>query len=216
MSDIDPTDEPEDPGLKVVTPSGQSFEVLGPEEREFYVGQAAKYLEENHFSNTSDLLDLDRLLFLEMMVYRATNWIGSGRNYEGEILLPSEETGLRRTLKENSAIISTIKNDLGLTKAQRDKAQYESVGTYIRKLRERAQEFGYHREKQLQTGIRLNKQLFSIVDAFDRSDPTEREKIGFRDEKEILDWIRDVMRPEFNAVDAHFIQNAQRTWVRDL
>ena len=197
---------------QVVTPSGQSIEVLGDAERDFYAGQVSAYMAQNKFTNTSDLLDLDRLIFLELLVYRATSWIGRGQDYEGNPLTDRDEIAQRRSLKETSTLISVIKNDLGLTRSQRDKAAYESVGTYITLLKQRAKEFGVHREKQVSTAITLCKQLFSIVGAYDRSDEVERRKIGFEDEAEIVDWVRTVMAPEFDKIDADFINGSQRYW----
>lgn len=207
---------PPAPIAPVTTPSGQTIEVLSDSERLFYEGQAARYQAENKFDNTSDLLDLDRLVFLELLVFRASSWLGRGTDYDGMTLTDRGEADCRRALKENSALITQVKNDLGLTKSQRDKAQFESVGTYIQQLKQRAKEFGVHREKQLAKGITLCQQLFSIVGAFDRADEVERAKIGFETEADVLDWIRTVMRPEFNEVDAHFRANQQKYWLRDL
>lgn len=201
---------------KVSTPSGQTIEVLGDAEKLFYEGQAKKYLAENKFTNVSDLLDLDRLVFLEMLVYRSSSWLGRGANYDGMPLSDRSEADQRKALKENSDLISKVKNDLGLTKSQRDKADYESVGAYVTKLKQRAKEFGVHREKQLAKGITLCQQLFSIVGAFERADQVEREKIGFPDAESVLEWITDIMRPEFDQVDAHFRAKQQRYWVRDI
>lgn len=207
---------PNVPLLAVRTPSGQSIEVLGAAEESFYRTQAAKYTAEFAFTNASDLLDLDRLLFLELMVYRATNWLGSEKNYHGELVSPSEQTSLRRLLKENSGLISQIKNDLGMTKNQRDKAQYESVGTYLVQLRQRAREHGIKREKELKKALELIHDLFAIVGAYDRADEIERRKLGFESPEEILDWVRNVMRPEYDRIDEHFRTHQQKFWVREI
>jgi len=196
----------------VATPSGQTIEVLADVEKSFYESQAARYQHENKFTNTSDLLDLDRLVFLELLVYRASSWLGSGAQYDGMPLTDRAESDCRRAMKENSELISRLKTDLGLTKAARDKADYESVGQYVTQLKQRAKEFGVHREKQLIKGITLCHQLFAIVGAFDRSDEVERGKIGFETEADVLTWIRDIMKPEFQAVDDHFAKNVQRYW----
>lgn len=197
---------------QVTTPSGQNIEVLGSAEHDFYGSQRDRYMAENRFTNTSDLLDLDRLLFMELLVYRATSWIGRGQDYDGMTLSDHDETAQRRSLKDTSAMISVIKNDLGLTRTQRDKAAYESVGHYLTQLKQRAKEFGIHREKQVATGITLCKQLFAIVGAFDRSDEIERKKIGFENADEILEWIRDIMVLEFDKLDTDFIAGKQKYW----
>lgn len=196
----------------VQTPSGQTIEVLCQAERFFYEGQSSRYQSENRFTNTSDLLDLDRLIFLELLIFRASSWLGKGQDYDGELLTDRAVAENRRALRENSVLISAVKADLGLTRAARDKADYASVGAYITSLKARAKEFGVHREKQLVKGITLCQQLFSIVGAFDRSDEIERHKIGFPTEADVLDWIREVMRPEFDAVDEHFVNRTQKYW----
>jgi len=196
----------------VVTPSGQTIEVLSDAEHVFYDTQRGRYMAENRFTNTSDLLDLDRLLFMELLVYRATSWIGRGQDYEGLTLSDHDETAQRRSLKDTSAMISVIKNDLGLTRTQRDKAAYESVGHYLTQLKQRAKEFGIHRERQVASGITLCKQLFAIVGAYDRSDEVERKKIGFENADEILEWIRDIMVVEFDKLDTDFIAGTQKYW----
>lgn len=204
------------PLQKVTTPSGQTIEVMGDPERAFYEGQRDRYLAENAFTVTSDLLDMDRLLFLELLIYRATNWLGAGKDYYGDLLSPSQEADSRRSIKENSALISTVKNDLGLTKSQRDKAQFESVGTYITELKARAREHGVKREKELGKALTLINELFAIVGAFDRADTVERHKLGFDDAEEILDWIRTVMQPEFRRIDDYFRNHQQRFWIRKI
>lgn len=199
--------------VDVTTPSGSLIKVLGDAEKAFYESKAKSYLDENEFTNVSDLLDLDRLVFYELTVFRMTWWLGAGVDYDG---IGIDRQHLQRNLKETSDQLSRVKNDLGLTKSARDKAQAESVGAYIAELKQRAHEFGIHREKQLMKGITLCKQLFAIVGAFDRADGSEREKLGFADEGEILAWIRDVMQPEFDEVDAYFRANQQRYWVRKV
>jgi hypothetical protein len=200
----------------VTTASGQPIEVQSAQEESFYSGLRDRYLAENRFTVTSDLLDLDRLLFLELMVYRATNWLGSGKNYYGETLSPSQEADCRRSLKENSSIISVVKNDLGMTKNQRDKAQFESVGTYITQLKARGREHGVKRERELGKALTLMKELFAIVGAFDRADDIEKKKLGFEDSDEIMDWVRTVMKVEFDRIDTYFREHDQKFWIRTI
>lgn len=201
---------------KVKTLSGQEIEVQGAGERDFFRNQQAKYQAENSFTANSDVQDLDRLIFMELMTYRNTCWLASGKNYHGELLGPSEESDCRRAIKENAPLISNVKNDLGLTKAQRDKEQYESVGKYLVDLKARAREHGINRETQVQKAIVLMNQLFSIVGAFDRADEIERDKLGLQDADDVLDWVRDVMRPEFDKVDEYYRSHNQKFWVRKL
>jgi hypothetical protein len=201
---------------KVDTCSGGKIEVMGDGERDYWRNQKAKYESEHAFTAATDLADLDRLMFLELLVHRATTWLGSGRNYFNELLSPSEESDCHRVIRQNSPLISTIKNDLGLTKSQRDREQFESVGAYINNLKARAREHGVKREKELTKALCLIKELFSIVGTFDRSDEIERAKAGFETEAEILDWVRKNMKPEFDAIDAYFRKHHQKFWVKTI
>ena len=72
---------PPAPIAPVTTASGQTIEVLSDSERLYYKGQAARYQAENKFDNTSDLLELDRLVFMELLVFRASSWLGRGQDY---------------------------------------------------------------------------------------------------------------------------------------
>lgn len=199
----------------VKTVSGFEIEVMGVNEARYYVDQMAKYLNENAFTAVTDLADLDRLLFLELLIFRWTGWLSSGKDYDG-YLTQSQEDQVRKNIKEVGPQISTIKNDLGLTKSQRDKEAFESVGQYINDLKARAKEHGVRREKQLTTGIALTKELFSLISTYDRSNALERTKIGLESPEDILDWVRGHMMPTFNEVDEYFRKNQQRTWVRKL
>jgi len=202
--------------VRVQTNSGSTIEVMGNGEANFWRNQKKKYEDEHKFTAATDLMDLDRLLFLELLVHRATQWLGSGKNYYGEILTPSEEAECWKVVRSNNPLISSIKNDLGLTKSQRDREQFESVGAYINNLKARAREHGVKREKELTKALCLIKELFSIVGTFDRSDATERQKTGFETEGDILDWIRKNMKPEFDQIDTYFRTHHQKFWVKTI
>ena len=201
--------------IKVKTVSGFEIEVMGRYEAKYFRDQMTKYLAENKFTAVTDLADLDRLLFLELMIFRWTGWLASGKDYDG-ILAPSQEDQIRKNIKEVGPQISTIKQDLGLTKSQRDKEAFESVGQYLVDLKARAKEHGVRREKQLTTAICLVKELFSLIGTYDRSNELERTKIGLESPEDILDWIRNHMKPEFDEVDAYFRANQQKFWVRKV
>lgn len=196
----------------VSTPSGKTINLMNQDEVDFYEAQAKQYLIENTFTHASDLQDLDRLIFLELLVFRASVWLAGGIDYDGLTLSDRQRLDATKSLKEHSDLLSKVKNDLGMTKTQREKAQYESVAAYLIELRQRAKHFGIHREEQLGKGIALIKELFAIVGAYDRADEDERRKIGFKNADEVLDWVRDSMRPEFDVIDDHFIKNHQAFW----
>lgn len=201
--------------IKVKTVSGFEIEVMGRSEAKYFRDQMTKYLAENKFTAVTDLADLDRLLFLELLIFRWTGWLSSGKDYDG-FLAPSQEDQVRKNIKEVGPQISTIKQDLGLTKSQRDKEAFESVGQYLVDLKARAKEHGVRREKQLTTAICLVKELFSLIGTYDRSNELERTKIGLESPEDILDWIRMHMKPEFDAVDEYFQNNQQKFWVRKV
>lgn len=194
--------------------NGQALDVMGDDEALYYGESQRRYLDENTFTANTDLADLDRLLFFELLVFRWTRWLASGRDYDG-FLSPGAEDQLRKNLKETSPLISQIKNDLGLTKASRDRSA-DSVGAYIVELKKRAKEHGIRRETQAARAIVLANELFSLVGTYDRSNPLERSKIGLDSPDDILEWVRSYMRPEFEDVDKAYRAGTQKYWVGTL
>ncbi|NDG94080.1 MAG: hypothetical protein EBY55_13200 [Gammaproteobacteria bacterium] len=187
--------------------SGAQAQVMSEPEQEWFEEAKDNYLQQTRFTDQTDQADLDRLLNLELLTYRWSQWLFSGHDYQG---LAVDETDLSRKLRDQSETINRLKSSLGLTKAARNQ-DAASVSERWSQLKERAKAFGIHREEQLRKALVLVNELSSIVGTFDRSDKEEREKIGFQSEKEIVDWIRETMLPEFKALDEHF-REQQKFW----
>jgi hypothetical protein len=200
--------------LTVTTVSGEELTVLTPVEQRWFTNSRDMYLSQTKFTETTDLRDLDRLLSQELMVFRMTQWLSAGVDYHG---FEADETLLRRNLREYSEQISRLKSSMNLNKAARDDAANSGdVSVYISELLARAKEFGIMREKQLTRALVLMNELAAILGAFDRSDKEERERLGFVDEKEIVEWIRTRMLPEFREIDEHFRTHEQKYWIRRM
>ena len=207
------TSSPQRHTVKTVT-SGD-ISVLHKDEVVFYETARDKYLAEFTFTSESDKRALDRLLLLELEVHRAQRHLAADQDYTGHDLSPTERTALRRVLKEATAQISEIQKDLALTKAQREKG-VDDLGEYLKMLKTAAKEQGIKRERELDRGITLCKELFALVGAFKRSNELERRKLGVESADDIVEWVWEYMRPEFDAVDEHFRQNKVKLWVRKL
>lgn len=201
-------------GLPVKLPSGAEFKVLTQAEVDYLNDRVQRYLADNHFVNVSDLQDVDRMLILEMLCFRWGLWISGQQNYFGE---PIEDTGsLRRSVSEYSSELRQLKKMLGIDKGARDKQKGEdSVATYLENLRTRAKEFGVVREEMLQKGLELFMQLQALITLHDNTDTKERAEMAC-DTDDVLDWIRTVAMPEFNAIDLYFRTHSQRFWVKDM
>lgn len=194
--------------------SGETIRVLGDVEARWFNTTRDSYMHQLHFTETTDLRDLDRLLLLELMIFRWSQHLAGGQDYIG---FEIDEEKIRKNIKEYSEATTRIKESMGLTKRARDDAANSGdFSTWITELKMRARAFGIHREKQLSTALVLMNELLSIVAAYDRSDPEERGKLGFETESEIVDWIRTTMAPEFQAVDEHFRENEQKYWIRSI
>lgn len=192
--------------------SGETIEVQGDAEASWFQSTRDQYLKQNKFTEVTDQQDLDRLLALELMVYRWTKWLAKGVDYDDVLV---DEDALQRSLKLYSEQISKLKDQMGLTiKARDDKANKGDVPGYLAELARRAKLFGIHREKQLDKALTLFNELVSVVTTYDRSDAEERQKIGFENDNDVLDWIRKVAIPEFQEIDLHFRQNVQKLWTR--
>lgn len=200
----------------VTTVTGQALELQTDKEQKYYEEARDKYLAENVFTAASDLRGLERLLLMETQMFRWQWQLAAGVNYDLDFLTPTQESALQKALKETAPMISQLQNDLGLTKAQRDKDQHESVQGYLNNLKVAAKAFGVMREKQLGKAIELTKELFNLVGAYQRSNEAERKKLGFESAEDILQWVSEVMKPQFDEVDEYFRENQQKFFLRKL
>lgn len=194
---------------------GQEIELQDPAEQSFYNQAQDKYTSDNSFTVESDYRALDRLIFLETLMHRYQRFLAKGCDYDG-ILTPAAEEGIRKAIRETTPMISTIQTDLGLTKAQREKDQHESVGAYITKLQQAAKEHGIRREKQLSVALDLMNRLFSLVGSYQRASESERDKLELESAEDIVAWIEEHMRPEYEAVDKYFREHKQKAWIGQL
>ena len=200
--------------FEVTLCSEEIFRVPTPQEQRWFMATKDKYLNENKFTAVTDLQDLDRLLMHELMVFRWNQHLLSGYDYQNNLV---DDDLLRKQLKEQSVVIQALKASLGLDKKTRDAAMSEgNFNNWLADVKRRAKIFGIHRENQLQVALSLINELSGHLGAFDRSDEEERKKLGFVTEKDLVEWIRVSMLPRYHEVDAHFIENEQKFWRRDL
>lgn len=197
--------------LKVVMmPSGSAF-YCHEKEVQYFNDRGQRYLKDNHFTNISDLQDLDRLIITELLVWRWEMWVSQNRDYWGD---PIDEVAYARQIKEHSAEIRQLKKALGIDKETRDRQRGEdSVDAYLAALRQRAREFGYMRNMQAAKSIELFQQLSALVDLYKNCDEQERreQKCTLED---ILSWLDTIAIPEFRIIDEKFRHEQQRTWVQ--
>lgn len=207
---------PQKARYKVKTLSGGEISLLHKNEQKFFEEAREKYLSEYTFTQANDLRTLDRLLLLEVQMYRAQWYLAAGMDYDGVDLDVKEEIELRRTVKDVGAQINEIQSGLGLTKSQRDKQSHDSVGAYITTLKNAAKLHGIKREKELGKAIELTKELFAICGRYARSNEEERRKAGIENADVIVSWVLEYMKPEYDAIDIYFREHHQKFWVRDL
>jgi hypothetical protein len=200
----------------VVNLAGTKITLLTQEEADFYVEAQSKYLSENTFTVASDLRAIDRLVLFETMVNRSQAWLASGVDYTGHTVGPAQETDLRRMLKETSALIAQIQNDLGLTKEARDRDQADSVGGYIKQLQLAARAHGVKREKELGKALEMLHEIFGMAGAYLRANEAEREKLGYESPDDVLRIITEVHKPEFDELDRYFRAHEQSFWIRKI
>lgn len=210
-----------DPGTELGIPlfdvelcSGETLRVQTQTEQRWFVDTKKKYLAETKFTDITDTQDMDRLLCLELLMFRWNQHLASGYDYHDNLV---DDDLLRKQVKEQSVAITLLKTSLSLDKKSRDAALNEgNFATWLADVKRRAKLFGVHRETQLTKALSCMNELSGIVGAYDRSDEEERKKLGYETEHEILQWVRDVMLPDFRAIDEYFLENEQRMWRRDL
>lgn len=197
--------------IPVTAPSGAVYHVLTEEEKIYYEDIVTRYRADNSFSNVSDLQDLDRVLMMELMVYRWSLWITREVDYNG---MPISIDETNRSIKDFSVEIRQLKKALGIDKAARDKEKGESVQDYIENLKIRAKKFGIVRNKQASKAIELFQDLTALINFHDNCTEQERKE----NDVEIIDiinWIRDTAIPEFQSIDEEFRKTDQTYWIRE-
>lgn len=195
----------------VTCPSGATIKVLSDGEKEYYEQIATRYQADNIFQNITDYQELDRLLIMELMVYRWSQWLSEERDYAGELVNVDE---IRKNIIENSKEIRLVKKALGLDKATRDKESAESVGEFIHQLKLRAKEFGIMRNEQAVSAITMWKELIGIITFYHNSTPEERKEFN-RTSDDIMQWILD-QNEQFEKIDEEFRAGSQQFWIREL
>lgn len=194
----------------VLTPTGSELHLQTQEEADWYESRRDRYLRDNMFPNVSDLQDLDRLMLLEVMIYRWGLWMGQGFDY---LYSRIDENQLKNAIKEYSVETRLIKSSLGIDKSTRDKEKAESISDYTEKLLQRAKIFGYHRNDQYQKAVTSIYELRSMVLTFDRCDEEERRLLDLSEES-ILAWIRGSLIKDWDELQESF-RKTQAMWVKE-
>jgi len=209
---IDPDDGSGSGGdFSVVSPAGHTLTVLTQSEKDFYEQKAERYQLDNKFQNVSDLGELDRILTMELMVHRWSQWQITEVDYNG---IPVDIANLQRYIENFSKEIRAIKKDLGMDKATRDKDSSSNVADYIHKLGLKAREFGIHRNNQMVQVITDWQELRGKVELSDNSN--EAEKREFKCSRDdVWEWMVNDLFPRFEKLDDDF-REKQKLWIREL
>lgn len=190
---------------------GMRLEVMIPEEKAWFQDTLKKYLSEYSFENVSDLQDLDRVMGMELLSYRYTQWFLRGSDYDG---MQFDVKGAKDHKKSLDQEIRLTKQHMGMDRKGRTADDNESVADYLVRLQRRAKEFGVHRDNQVSKIYNLFHELKTLMGLNARTDEEEQEYLDVSDQ-DILSWIRDIAIPEFDALDDHFRQN-QRMWIEEV
>lgn len=218
MSDFDYFDDEEEAAIaagdliEVQSITGVMFNVMTDEEKRYFDDMSTRYLDDNRFTNITDLSDLDRVLRLELLCHRYQFWLTQEKDYWGNNVDPEE---LRKNIKEFSAEIGRLKKGLGLEKAQRDKDRGESLEARWNDLRLRAKQMGVMRNEQAVAVITLGMELIARIDYHNNCDEQERKELKVtRDD--IWNWLNTEFRQKFMDIDEKFRATNQKYWVGNL
>lgn len=196
----------------VALPSGTWFEALTVEEAEFMAGLIDGYTKAFDLTHASDIADLDRIIQMETLVHRWSTWASTLKDYNGAKV---DQVDLQKRIKESSTEIRQLKKSLGIDKLSRDRSKGEgSVPHYWASILARARHFVIMRNKQFDKALELSQQVIALVTFHMNSTEKERRMFGATAE-DIVEWLRDVYKPEFEAIDAEFRANQQRHWIEE-
>lgn len=198
--------------IQVTTPTGGTIDVMGQAEADRYQQALASYTTGVTFTERSDLEDLERILFMELMSYRWGRWLMAGQEYDGTLV--TNEGELRRWINDYATAITKIKESLKLDKRGRESDAAATFAERWNQLAQHARDFGIMREEQLGKALEVMNDTYAILGAFDRSDDEERRVLGFPNAEAVLQHLRE-SRAEWEAIDAYFRTHKQKFWVRN-
>lgn len=197
--------------MEVHGASGAIFSVMGEGEKKWFEDSMNSYRAGYQFEDIADLKDLDRLLSLELLSYRYTAWLIRGSDYEGMGFI---EKDIRSSKDAIDKEIRVLKSHMGMDRKHRMTAESESVADFLRNLKQRAHDFGVHRDNQIAVAIDLFNELKKMVGLHDRTDEEERRMLGVSMD-EIFDWIRNTAIPRYDEIDDAYRKN-QKLWIREI
>lgn len=193
----------------VYLPSGSPFPTMNDGEVDHLNRLITGYLLMG-FEHASDLSELDRLVQLELLSYRWNTWLGLGEDYKGRGLDPKIE----EKAKNASLEIRQIKAKLGIDKVARDRARGEgSVHQRITSILARARAYELYRCRQTERALELQNQLISLtqlhLNLAEHPDEQKQMRVTADD---IVQWIWETLKPEFDEIDEHFRTHEQHLW----
>lgn len=196
-------------GYAASSPTGDPILLLTQEEVKFYEDKAERYQSDYAFTDTSDLLELGRLLMLETLAYRWGQFIlHGGFDYNG-----AQVSNIEKTMREYSKEIRDLKSALGIDKKSRDANQASSLGEYLKELLPRAGEFGIKRNEEMHLMFNTWMDLIGKLTLYKNA--TEEERIEFKHrDVDIFDWIWEKHR-EIEKIDEEFLLK-QKMWIKDV
>jgi len=201
----------EEGNIPVEAPSGALFHVLVEAERDYYEDVANRYMADNQFINISDVQDLDRVLMMELLIYRWSSWLTNETDYQG---LQVDPLALNKSIKDFSSEVRLVKKSLGMDKATREKDKGESTQVYLDNLNVRAKAFGIMRNNQHAKTIELFMDLKALMEFHENCTPIERKENSVAVE-DIMEWIKEIAIPEFDSIDIEF-RKEQTMWIRAM
>lgn len=202
--------------LHVETLAGFVMPVLNAHERDFYNTTKDRYSTLYAFEDPSDMADLDRILTMELMVYRYSRMLGQGVDALGITLQARDMTALQKAMGDTANNLSRAKDALGLSRTARESDAADDVATYIRNLLQRAKAFGIFRNEQVNKGIALTQEVISVAQTWLRSNDFERSKFGYRTAEDVLQWIATQVAEEMDEIDERFRETEQKNWVGEI
>lgn len=197
-------------GIPVKLPSGVTFKVLTQDEADYLKERVERYLADNHFVNISDFQDVDKMVVFELFVHRWSLWLSKGMDYYGEeIDVPKTAA----TVASYSTELRLLKKNLGIDKPARDRSRGDdSIPAYLDALRQRAQEFGIHRNQQAAHVMEAFQRMSALLTYHDNCTPDEQLEFSVTEE-DIFQVFRDEIAA-WNALDEEFRSTVQTYWIR--
>lgn len=174
--------------LIVRTPSGNKFEVMTKQEKDYASDLFKKYESEYKFENPADITLLESLVSLQILLFRYSSWLTKQQDYEGN---PIDIREIQSLVIELQREVRQLQDTLGISRKSRMGADAKPA-EIISEILKKAKEYGVHKNQVAWKFLLAYYEIKHYIGLYRRCDDVDRKRLGVTAE-EVIDKIESVI-----------------------